>query len=83
MCSGFEAGPYLKLKAFVYQSTLGLNVIKDKKVREWSTEGYSLITPKVAVGISRLGFRKEWLHHARVLEGLNSLKSLSGHAFDF
>ena len=31
MCSGFEAGSYLRLIDFVYHSTLGLRVIKKKK----------------------------------------------------
>jgi len=30
MCSGSEAGPYLRLIDFVYHSTLGLRVIKKK-----------------------------------------------------
>jgi len=32
MCSGPEAGSYLRLTDFVYHSTLGLRVIKKKKV---------------------------------------------------
>ena len=31
MCSGSEAGSYLRLLDFVYHSTLGLRVIKKKK----------------------------------------------------
>ena len=31
MCSGSEAGSYLKLVDFVHHSTLGLRVIKKKK----------------------------------------------------
>ena len=31
MCSGSEAGSYLRLIDFVYHSTLGLSVIKKKK----------------------------------------------------
>ena len=31
MCSGSEAGSYLRLTDFVYHSTLGLGVIKKKK----------------------------------------------------
>jgi hypothetical protein len=31
MCSGSEAGSYLRLKDFVYDSTLGLRVIKRKQ----------------------------------------------------
>ena len=33
MCSGSEAGSYLRLIDFVYHSTLGLRVIKKKKKR--------------------------------------------------
>ena len=32
MCSGSEAGSYLRLIDFVYHSTLGLGVIKKKEV---------------------------------------------------
>ena len=32
MCSGSEAGSYLRLIDFVYHSTVGLRVIKKKKV---------------------------------------------------
>jgi len=32
MCSGFEAGSYLRRIVFVHHSTLGLRVIKKKKV---------------------------------------------------
>ena len=32
MCSGFEAGSYLRLIDFVYHSTLGLRVIQQKKM---------------------------------------------------
>jgi len=31
MCSGFEAGSYLRLIDFVYHSILGLRVIKKKR----------------------------------------------------
>jgi len=31
LCSGSEAGPYLRLIDFVYHSTLGVRVIKKKK----------------------------------------------------
>jgi len=34
MCSGSEAGSYLRLIDFVYHSTLGLRVIKKKKKRK-------------------------------------------------
>jgi len=33
MCSGAEAGSYLRLIDFVYHSTLGVRVIKKKKRR--------------------------------------------------
>ena len=32
MCSGSEAGSYLMLMDFVYHSTLGLRVLKEKKM---------------------------------------------------
>ena len=39
MCSGSEVGSYLRLMDFVYHSTLGLRVIKKKKVSGlWSKE---------------------------------------------
>jgi len=34
MCSGSEAGSYLRLIDFVYHSTLGLRVIKKKKKKK-------------------------------------------------
>jgi len=34
MCSGSEAGSYLRLIDFVYYSTLGLRVIKKKKKKK-------------------------------------------------
>ena len=34
MCSGSEAGSYLRLIDFVYHSTLGLRVMKKKKKRK-------------------------------------------------
>jgi len=36
MCSGSEAGSYFRLIDFVYHSTLGLRVIKKKKVAPFS-----------------------------------------------
>jgi len=33
MCSGSEAGSYLRIRDYVYHSTLGLRVIKKKKRR--------------------------------------------------
>ena len=41
MCSGFEAGSYLRLVDFVYHSTLGLRVKKKKKkIYGAAREGY-------------------------------------------
>ena len=37
MCSGSEAGSYLRLVDFVYHSILGLRVIKKKKMT-WAAE---------------------------------------------
>ena len=39
MCSGSEAGSYLRLIDFVYHSTLGLRVIKKKKIHGGSERG--------------------------------------------
>ena len=36
MCSGSEAGSYLRLIDFVYHSTLGLRVIKERRRAERS-----------------------------------------------
>jgi len=49
MCSGSEAGAYLKLIDFVYHSTLGLRVIKNKK------KGWCHLTQVVLV---------QWAHAA-------------------
>jgi len=38
MCSGAEAGSYLRLTYFVYQSTLGLRVIKKKKKKRGNND---------------------------------------------
>jgi len=37
MCSGSEAGSYLRLIDFVYQSTLGLRVIEKKREYKFTT----------------------------------------------
>ena len=37
MCSGYEAGSYLRLIEFLYHSTLGLRVIKKKTVSSTSS----------------------------------------------
>ena len=42
MCSGSEAGSYLRLIDFVYRSTLGLRVIQKKKKKK-DLEGGDLI----------------------------------------
>ena len=42
MCSGSEAGSYLRLITFVYHSTLGMRVIKKKK----TTPTPAQITPR-------------------------------------
>jgi len=39
MCSGSDAGSYVRLIDFVYHSTLGLRVIKKKKPQGQSTFG--------------------------------------------
>ena len=36
MCSGSDAGSYLRLIDFVYHSNLGLREIKEKEEVEWS-----------------------------------------------
>jgi len=48
MCSGSEAGSYLRLIDFVYHSTLGLRVIKKKK------EGAAF---KIRASAFRFGYR--------------------------
>jgi len=45
MCSGSEAGSYLRLIDFVYHSTLGLRVIRKKK-RSWHTERFAALPPR-------------------------------------
>ena len=54
MCSGSEAGSYLRLIDFVYHSTLGLRVTKKKKKlrgrRRW-------MIVRSAVSVQVLGFR--------------------------
>jgi len=42
MCSGSEAGSYLRLIDFLYHSTLGLRVIKKKKRR------LGMLIPRIA-----------------------------------
>ena len=42
MCSGSEAGSYLRLIDFVYHSTLGVRVIKKKKKRCASTSALAV-----------------------------------------
>ena len=43
MCSGSEAGSYLRLIDFVYHSTLGLRVIKKKKRHHIGESGRSIL----------------------------------------
>ena len=43
MCSGSEAGSYLRPIDFVYHSTLGLSVIKKKKKREAAAKARSFV----------------------------------------
>ena len=64
MCSGSEAGSYLRLIDFVYHSTLGLSVIKKKKEPDNAEESERAhqrhVRPGVfGVGVSvcGLGFR--------------------------
>jgi len=56
MCSGSEAGSYLRLTDFVYHSTLGLRVIKKKKVEGLevgkSTVSMSTTTSEVPVPLT-------------------------------
>ena len=40
MCSGSEAGSYLRLTNFVYHSTLGLRVIKKKKLADLKNKNW-------------------------------------------
>ena len=61
MCSGSEAGPYLRRRDFVYHSTLGLKVIKKKKdgcrgwgARRWSSPAAS--EPAHGSGLRGLAF---------------------------
>jgi len=44
MCSGSEAGSYLRLIDFVYHSTLGLRVIKKKAMEV--REGFHPVKPR-------------------------------------
>ena len=49
MCSGSEAGSYLRLLDFVYHSTLGLSVIKKKKLRQTNrSKGYGIRLPRIS-----------------------------------
>ena len=63
MCSGSEAGSYLRLIDFVYQSTLGLRVIKRERENEVGRpeqgEGVLLQPKHLGVGfrVQGLGFR--------------------------
>ena len=67
MCSGSEAGWYLRLIDFVYHSTLGLRVIKKKKKVEsgrgrrdasgFRVQGLKLVCSGVGGRVQGLGFR--------------------------
>jgi len=56
MCSGSEAGSFLRLIDFVYHSTLGLRAITKKK---WNL---GLAVPKVGVSHYRLQFHLHRVH---------------------
>ena len=43
MCSGSEAGSYLRLIDFVYHSTLGLRVIKKKRRYEGTLDSEEIL----------------------------------------
>ena len=61
MCSGSEAGWYLRLIDFVYHSTLGLRVIKKKKIAGW---GRRVPRPNKRAGRDT---RREWgISHRKV-----------------
>jgi len=62
MCSGSEAGSYLRLIDFVCHSTLGLRVIK-KKTRE-------TVKPQAVMRAASQGWRKEEDHQAEAREML-------------
>jgi len=49
MCSGSEAGSYLRLIDFVDHSTLGLRVINKKKRRTADLENHAFLGPDVRV----------------------------------
>ena len=54
MCSGSEAGSYLRLIDFVYHSTLGLRVIKKKKkVKGWGFREDSPAHPYRGISLIR------------------------------
>jgi len=55
MCSGSEAGWYLRLIDFVYHSTLGLRVIKKKE------ENLELVPDGPEVGVRRADRHLAWI----------------------
>jgi len=60
MCSGSEAGSYLRLRDCVYHSTLGLRVIKKKKTltpafRAMRMTAAAAVSEESAVGVSGWG----------------------------
>ena len=55
MCSGSEAGSYLRLTDVVYHSTLGLRVIKQKKKTcclVWAADAAGSLILKMSLGMS-------------------------------
>ena len=54
MCSGSEAGSYLRLIDFVYHSTLGLRVIKKKK--KSGAHGGGALVPGARAGARGAGW---------------------------
>jgi len=54
MCSGSEAGSYLRLIDFVYHSTLGLGVIKKNKKKP---NGYGVRTLLISEGNVTISLR--------------------------
>jgi len=56
MCSGSEAGSYLRLIGFVYHSTLGFRVIKRESIRQGaciSSRRAPIFMQGIAIGVFR------------------------------
>ena len=86
MCSGSEAGSYLRLIDFVYHSTLGLRVIKKKKLspltpasREESCGERLQSHERVALGGGAKVDSERGATWLGVGKGLQPLPSLSTH----